>query len=86
MRTTVRLNKPLLERARKEAARRGITLTALIEQGLRLGLTRPPNRPSIQQTQGVILKNTAKKTNVILASGLASAIVAVQPQLSMNTR
>lgn len=41
MRTTVRLGKPLLERARKEAARRGITLTALIEQGLGLALRRP---------------------------------------------
>jgi hypothetical protein len=41
MRTTVRLSKPLLERARKEAARRGITLTALIEQGLGLALRRP---------------------------------------------
>lgn len=41
MRTIVRLNKPLLERARQEAARRGITLTALIEQGLRLALRRP---------------------------------------------
>lgn len=41
MRTTVRLNKPLLERARQEARRRGITLTALIEQGLGLALRRP---------------------------------------------
>jgi hypothetical protein len=31
----------LLERARQEAARRGITLTALIEQGLGLALRRP---------------------------------------------
>jgi hypothetical protein len=41
MRTTVRLNGPLLERARQEAARQGITLTALIEQGLGLALRRP---------------------------------------------
>ena len=41
MRTTVRLNGPLLDRARREAARRGITLTALIEQGLSLALRRP---------------------------------------------
>jgi len=41
MRTTVRLSKPLLDRARQEAARRGITLTALIEQGLGLALRRP---------------------------------------------
>jgi hypothetical protein len=44
MRTTVRLNGPLLERARREAARRGITLTALIEQGLGLALRRPQNK------------------------------------------
>jgi hypothetical protein len=45
MRTTIRLDKPLLERARQEAARRGITLTALIEQGLELALRRPLKRP-----------------------------------------
>jgi hypothetical protein len=44
MRTTVRLSKPLLERARQEAHRRGITLTALIEQGLGLALRRPLRR------------------------------------------
>jgi hypothetical protein len=42
MRTTVRLNEKLLERARKEAARRGSTLTALIEEGLQLVLRRSP--------------------------------------------
>lgn len=41
MRTTVRLNEKLLERARKEASRRGSTLTALIEEGLQLVLRRP---------------------------------------------
>ena len=44
MRTTVRLNEALLERARQEAARRGTTLTSLIEQGLRLMLRRPQKR------------------------------------------
>ncbi len=44
MRTTVRLDEGLLEQARREAARRGVTLTALIEQGLRMALRRP--RPS----------------------------------------
>lgn len=44
MRTTVRLDPALLERAREEAARRGITLTALIEQGLRLAMRRPLRR------------------------------------------
>ncbi len=38
MRTTVRLEDALLEQAKREAARRGKTLTAMIEQGLRLTL------------------------------------------------
>ena len=41
MRTTVRLEEALLGRAKREAARRGVTLTALIEQGLRLAIARP---------------------------------------------
>lgn len=44
MRTTVRLDAALLERARQEAARRRVTLTSLIEQGLRLVLRRPLKR------------------------------------------
>jgi hypothetical protein len=44
MRTTVRLDESLLERARHEAARRGVTLTSLIEEGLRLVLRRPLKR------------------------------------------
>ena len=47
MRTTVRLDEELLERARKEAARRGVTLTALFEEGLQLVLRRP-KKPSDQ--------------------------------------
>jgi hypothetical protein len=49
MRTTVRLDQGLLERARKEAARRGVTLTSLIEDGLQLILRRPlkPTRPPV---------------------------------------
>ena len=41
MRTTVRLDEALLEQAKREAARRDETLTALIEQGLRLVLAQP---------------------------------------------
>ena len=41
MRTTIRLDDALLKRAKREAARRHITLTALIEQGLRLAMSRP---------------------------------------------
>ena len=45
MRTTVRLDAALLERARAEAVKRKTTLTSLIEQGLELVLRRPMNRP-----------------------------------------
>lgn len=41
MRTTVRLDEALLARAKREASRRGETLTSLIERGLRLVLARP---------------------------------------------
>jgi len=40
MRTTVRLDPGLLDRAREAAAERGETLTSLIERGLRLVLAR----------------------------------------------
>lgn len=51
MRTTVRLDDALLERARREAARRGVTLTSLIEQGLQMVLRRPvrhTERPRVE--------------------------------------
>jgi len=38
-RTTVRLSPALLQRAKAEAARRGTTVTSLIEEGLQLALT-----------------------------------------------
>ena len=44
MRTTVRLSKALHDRARAEAERRGVTLTTLIEEGLRWVLRRPLRR------------------------------------------
>jgi hypothetical protein len=44
MRTTVRLDAALMALARQEADRRGVTLTSLIEQGLRLVLRRPLKR------------------------------------------
>lgn len=55
MRTTVRLDDGLLERARREAARRGTTLTALIDEGLRTVLRRPhrgkhPPRPPLPRS------------------------------------
>jgi hypothetical protein len=50
MRTTVRLEENLLERARQEAERRGVTLTSLIEQGLELALRRPLQRSETAAT------------------------------------
>ncbi|MFB3776990.1 MAG: DUF2191 domain-containing protein [Bryobacteraceae bacterium] len=50
MRTTVRLNDALLADAKREAERRGETLTSLIDQGLRLVLARsrsPRRRPRV---------------------------------------
>jgi hypothetical protein len=41
MRTTVRINDNLLERAKKQAADEGRTLTSLIEDGLALILAKP---------------------------------------------
>jgi len=44
MRTTVRLDPALMARAKKESARTGETLTAMIERGLRLLLAKPYQR------------------------------------------
>ncbi|PYV19777.1 MAG: DUF2191 domain-containing protein [Acidobacteria bacterium] len=45
MRTTVRLNDNFLRQVKREAAKRGETLTSMIEQGLRLLLAvRKPSR------------------------------------------
>ena len=46
MRTTVRLDEALLERAKAEAQRRKTTLTSLIEEGLELVLRKPMKRPA----------------------------------------
>jgi len=51
MRTTVRLDDRLLEQARREAERRGETLTALIERGLRLVLAKPQRRPERRRVE-----------------------------------
>ena len=45
MTTTVRLNDGLLDQAKAEAKRRGVTLTALIDEGLRLVLAQSKNEP-----------------------------------------
>jgi hypothetical protein len=50
-RTTVRLPADLLDRARRKAAAQGRTLTALIEDGLRLVVTE--NRKSLKEKRVV---------------------------------
>ena len=52
MRTTVRLDDSLLEQARREAQRRGETLTSLVEKGLRLELIH--SKPSTQRRRVVL--------------------------------
>ncbi len=49
MRTTIRLKDELLERAKREAARRGITLTAMIEQGLLAFMRKPSQKAPLRQ-------------------------------------
>ena len=46
MRTTVRLNDALLKSAKLEAAKRGETLTSLIDKGLRLVMAQPAKQPA----------------------------------------
>jgi hypothetical protein len=53
MRTTVRLDDALLEQAKREAYRRRATLTALIEQGLRLVLAQ--SRSARERRRRVVL-------------------------------
>lgn len=56
MRTTVRLDDRLLEQAKREAARRGETLTALIERALRLVLARPQGRHARRRVELPVCK------------------------------
>lgn len=49
MRTTVRLSDALLERAKREASKRGITLTALIEHGLLREMAKPGKKRAERQ-------------------------------------
>ena len=48
MKTTIRIDDGLLQRASLEAERRGVTLASLVEQGLQLML-RPPNKNLAQR-------------------------------------
>ena len=52
MRTTVRLDDLLLQRAWQEAERRGISLATLVEQGLQLVMRLPPKSPGQRAADG----------------------------------
>ena len=75
MRTTVRLNDALLSQAKREAARRGTTLTSLMEQGLHLALAerrakirKPVELPvwnSGGVRQGIDISNSAGLLNIM---------------------
>jgi len=57
-RTTVRLPKELLDRARRKATAEGVTLTALIEDGLRRVVSEKPSKPSAKRVLPRISKAT----------------------------
>ena len=77
MRTTVRLDDSLLNQAKREARRRHVTLTALIEQGLRLVLAQsrtksprkrvalPVSRARVGVLPGVDLNDSSALSDVI---------------------
>jgi hypothetical protein len=46
MRTTVSISEPLLRSAKRRASERGVTLSALLEDALRVHLTRKPSDAS----------------------------------------
>jgi hypothetical protein len=76
MRTTIRLNDGLLARAKEEAIRSGRTLTAVVEDALRLALarkSRTPKQPPISLIScgegglrpGVDLNRTAELLDIM---------------------
>lgn len=77
MRTTIRLDDAFLARAKKEALRRGKTLTALIEEGLRMvmaqgeqSVEREPVRLPVSSAgggtlPGVDLKDSARLLEIM---------------------
>ncbi len=76
-RTTVRLDDTLLEQARREAERRGQTLTSLIELGLRLAIAQsntsnsrprvvlPVSRIGGGARPGIDINNSAQLSDIL---------------------
>ena len=56
MRTTIRIDDNLLQQAKREAARRGTTLTALVEDALRAALARRPGPSGRERVHLVTFK------------------------------
>lgn len=73
-RTTVRLPKELLDRARRKAAADGVTLTALIEDGLRKVVTQKAGKTSAER----ILPRVSKATGGLLPGIDISNSAAIQ--------
>jgi hypothetical protein len=64
MRTTVRLDDRLLQRAWQEAERRGVSLASLVEQGLQLVLRVPPKNSN----QRIVDRSAYRTTDVLRPS------------------
>jgi len=71
MRTTVRLNDALLRAAKREAARRGQILRALIDQGLRLVPAQPRPAPRRRVTLPVCRAGGGVLPEIDLNNGAA---------------
>jgi hypothetical protein len=76
-RTTVRLSEDLLRRAKKKALQEGVTLTTLLEEGLRKRIgenPRPPTRqmPPVSSAKGRCLADLSR--NAVLADVLDAEV------------
>jgi hypothetical protein len=73
MRTTVRLDDRLLQRAWQEAERRGVSLASLVEQGLQLVL-RLPSKSSDERTIDRSASRTAEVFRPIVDSNKSASL------------
>lgn len=71
MRTTLDLNEQLVRRAKKVAAERGTTLTAIIEDALREKLTRPARQAKKKKRTLHTFKGDGLRPGVELSSTAA---------------
>ena len=71
MRTTLRLPKPLLERAKAAACEQGITLTALVERRLEMALLGGIHRPVPEEPIPICRAGGGYRPGLPLDSGSA---------------